>query len=59
MKFLTYFTEILQTPEPNYWITKHNQLFKDENGAIYLVPRFFILTATQSPIGLCGLQAVV
>lgn len=49
MKFLTYFTEILQTPEPNYWITKHNQLFKDENGAIYLVPRFFITDGYTIP----------
>ena len=49
MEFLTYFTEVAQTAEPNYWITKHNQLFKDEDGSIYLVPRFFITDGYTIP----------
>lgn len=49
MKFLTYFTEIGQTAEPNYFCTKHNQLFLDENGAIYLVPRFFMTDGYTIP----------
>ena len=49
MRFLTYFTELMQTPEPNYWITKHNQLFQDNNGDIILVPRYFITDGYTIP----------
>lgn len=49
MKFLTFFAEIGQTAEPNYWYTKHNQLFKDKDGSIYLVPRFFITDGYTIP----------
>lgn len=41
MNFLTYYSEMCQTPEPNIWVTMHNQLFKDEDKTIYLVPRYF------------------
>lgn len=49
MKFLTYLAALAQTAEPNYWCTKHNQLFKDKDGTIYLVPRYFITDGYTIP----------
>lgn len=49
MKFLTYFSEMGQTAEPNIWITLHNQLYKDQDGAIYLVPRYFLSDSYTIP----------
>lgn len=49
MKFLTYFAEIGQTAVPNLCCTSHNQLFKDADGSIYLVPRYFITDGYTIP----------
>lgn len=49
MNFITDFAELGQTAEPNYWYTKHNQLFKDQDGVIYLVPRYFITDGYTIP----------
>ncbi len=49
MRFLTYYTEAGQTPTPGIWITLHNQLFQDDNGVIYLVPRYFLTDGYTIP----------
>ena len=49
MRFLTYFSEMIQTSKPNIWVTLHNQLFKDKDGTIYLVPRFFLSDSYTIP----------
>lgn len=55
MRFLTYFSEMGQTPKPNIWATLHNQLFKDDDGVIYLVPRYFLTDSYTIPDWLCWL----
>lgn len=43
MKFLTHYSKMTQTPMfKNLWCSLHNQLFKDKDGSIYLVPRYFL-----------------
>lgn len=49
MKFLTYYSKMTQTPKPNIWATLHNQLFKDNDEAIYLVPRYFLTDSYTIP----------
>ncbi len=49
MEFLTFYAEIGQSAEPNYWYTKHNQLFLDQDGSIYLVPRHFVTDGYTIP----------
>lgn len=49
MSFLTYYSEMAQTPKPNIWATLHNQLFKDDDGVIYLVPRYFLTDSYTIP----------
>lgn len=41
MKFLTGKTVTVQTDETDLYCTLHNQLFLDDDGTIYLVPRYF------------------
>ena len=41
MKFLTAETELRKSKSHFEWETLHNQLFEDNDGTIYLVPRYF------------------
>ena len=41
MEFLTANARMEQTAKPGIWQTIDNQLFKDEDGTIYLVPRYY------------------
>lgn len=39
MKWITDGASLAKDKKPNKWILRHNELFKDEDGSIYLVPR--------------------
>lgn len=39
MKWLTSNSRLEKSPKPNKWFLVDNELFQDEDGAIYLVPR--------------------
>jgi hypothetical protein len=39
MRFITSMAETEQSEDNGKWYTEHNQLFEDEDGKIYLVPR--------------------
>lgn len=39
MRWLTYNSRLEKLPEANQWLLVDNELFKDEDGSIYLVPR--------------------
>ena len=42
MRWLTDSSSLQKRPEPNKWLMRHNELFEDEDGSIYLVPRNYI-----------------
>lgn len=42
MKWLTDKTRLEQTHEPNQWIMLDNEVYQDDDGAIYITPRNYI-----------------
>lgn len=41
MKWLTKPALLQQVPEPNKWLMAENELYQDNDGSIYLVPRMY------------------
>lgn len=42
MKWLTDEASLQKHRKPNKWVMRHNEIFADEDGSIYLVPRNYI-----------------
>lgn len=42
MKWLTSNSRLEKAPKPNKWLLVDNEVFQDEDGAIYLVPRNYV-----------------
>jgi len=40
-RFITAHSRIQQVEKPGYWKTLDNELFMDDDGSLYIVPRFF------------------
>lgn len=47
--FVTYKSAIGQDEKPGEWFTLHNQLFIDDDGELYFVPRYFITDGFTIP----------
>lgn len=53
--FLTAKAEMEQTDKTGIWQTLHNQLYWDEDGEIYLVPRYYLTDGYTIPLWLAPL----
>lgn len=53
--FLTSKAEMVQTDKPGIWQTQHNQLYWDNDGQIYLVPRYYLTDGYTIPLWLSWL----